>query len=68
MYSIDGQELTDSSMKLVSWIYGEIGNQYYDSEQELWELAGILIQFLEGEFEMESTKGWILNALAKLSI
>jgi len=29
VYNVGNQELTDSSMKLVSWIYGEIGTQYY---------------------------------------
>ena len=56
-------------MKLIAWIYGEIGCDYYeDNNQEIENILDKLIKSLEIDFESELTKGWILNSIAKLSL
>jgi AP-4 complex subunit epsilon-1 len=59
---------TDLIIKMVSWIFGEIGsNVYANNPEELQEIAEVLIKSLSIEYEDRSTKVWVLNALAKLS-
>ena len=59
---------TDLIIKMVSWIFGEIGsNVYANDAEQLQEIAEVLIKSLTIEYEDKSTKVWVLNALAKLS-
>ena len=56
---------TDLIIKMVSWIFGEIGsNVYANNPEELQEIAEVLIKSLTIEYEDRSTKVWMLNALS----
>lgn len=51
------------------WIYGEIGSEFYlDNESEIEKMIERVMKCLDMDLESELTKGWILNAMAKLSV
>lgn len=61
-------DLPDSLVKLLAWVYGEIGYAHYQEEEALLPIIERLVLFLHTDFESSLTKGWVLNALAKLSL
>lgn len=59
---------TDLIIKMVSWIFGEIGsNIYVNDSEKLQEIAEVLIKSLTVDYEDPNTKVWVLNSLAKIS-
>lgn len=59
----------DSMLKLISWVLGEIGSKVHANQRDkIEELLIILSRFLDETPEDDLTKGWVLNAMAKLSV
>ena len=56
---------TDFIIKAVSWILGEIGSS--QEPQKIEELCLSLIKCLEYDYEAESNKVWVIDAIIKLS-
>lgn len=59
---------TDFVIKAASWVIGEIGSDYYkNSSEKLEELSKIVIKCLDYDYEKQSSKKWVIDALVKLS-
>ena len=56
---------TDFIIKAVCWILGEVGSS--QEPQKVEELCLSLIKCLEHDYEAESTKVWVIDAIIKLS-
>ncbi|EGR32873.1 hypothetical protein IMG5_068280 [Ichthyophthirius multifiliis] len=60
--------ISDTTFKMISWVIGEIGSATYSNNKEkLDELIQVLLEYITNDFEDKNTRGWMLNALAKLS-
>ena len=59
---------TDFVLKAATWVIGEVGADYYrDSPDKLEQLARIVLRCLDYDYEQQSSKKWVLDALVKLS-
>ncbi len=59
---------TDFVIKAASWVIGEIGSDFYkNSGEKLQQLSKIVIKCLDYDYEKQSSKKWVIDALVKLS-
>ena len=58
---------TDFIIKVFAWILGEIGSNYVADPQRIEQLSLSLIKCLDSDYENESTKVWVIDAIIKLS-
>ncbi|KAL4495086.1 hypothetical protein ABPG72_015786 [Tetrahymena utriculariae] len=66
--TIKKPNLSDVTYQMIAWVFGEIGAATYgNDEAQLQKLIECLLESITSDFEHTSTRGWFLNALAKLS-
>jgi AP-4 complex subunit epsilon-1 len=59
---------TDFVIKAATWVIGEVGSDYYrEDADKLDSLSKILLKCLEYDYEQQSSKSWVIDALVKLS-
>lgn len=67
-YEFLDKSIPPQMVKLISWIFGEVGFRLYkDDLTSLNQLASAILTLSKLRFENNATKGWILSALAKIS-
>ena len=59
--------LPDNMMKIVAFVFGEIGNRTYKDLEIKKNLADLLANQLNNQFENQMTKGTIVSAIYKLN-
>ena len=66
-YDNINNQLPDVFIKLISWIYGEVGSIIYHDDSSSLEQIGVALQcLLQQKMQNINTEVWIYSALAKI--